>query len=188
MTNAKLQTELPQLVAQRSALKKDLEETKSFASGVMDKWAAMANDDGAMFIKEKLDQLGKRRREIEAGLVSLEEMISEIERESVDQELVKLVLERFGEIYEKIQPYQQKEAVRLVLHKAVLSKTSIKIALYGHHAHTELLKPQSDLRFGASKWRPVRDARQISYLEEVQLLVKIRRQCGSRGSIQITVG
>jgi site-specific DNA recombinase len=166
-TNAKLQTELPQLVAQRTALKKDLEEVKSFASGIMDKWTAMANDDGAMFIKEKLDHLGKRRREIEAGLVSLEEMISEIERESVDQELVKLVLERFGDIYEKIQPYQQKEAVRLVLHKAILGKTSIKIALYGQHAHTELLASQANLRFGTSEWRPHGDSNPGSHRERV---------------------
>ncbi len=156
-TNSKLQTELPQLVAQRCALKKDLEEVKNFANGIMDKWSSMANDESAMFIKDKLDQLGKRRKEIEVGLISLEEMIGEIERESVDQELVKLVLDRFSDIFEKIQPYQKKEAVRLVLHKAVLSRTSIKIALYGRQPDIglfDLQGAQSNLRFGASEWRP----------------------------------
>lgn len=159
-TNAKLQTELPQLLTQRSALKKDLEEVKNFASAIMNKWTTMASDENSLFIKDKLDQLGNRRKEIETGLVSLEEMIGEIERESVDQELVKLVLEKFGEIFEQIQPYQQKEAVRLILHKAVLGRTSIKIALYGRQPDTELFDlqgTQSKLRFGSSEWRPQLD-------------------------------
>ena len=130
----------------------------------------MANDEGALFIKEKLDQLGKRRKEIETGLVSLEEMIGEIERESVDQELVKLVLERFGEIFDQIQPYQKKEAVKLILHKAVLSRTSIKIALYGRQPDTELFDlqdGQSKLRFGTSEWRPQRDSNPRHHRERV---------------------
>jgi len=57
--------------------------------------------------------------------------IEEIERESVTQELVMLALNKFTDVFEHIQPYQQKKLLSLVLHKAILAPDSIKMALYG---------------------------------------------------------
>jgi hypothetical protein len=51
----------------------------------MNKWATMASEHKSLFLKDKLDQLGKRGKEIETGIQALEEMIEEIERESVTQ-------------------------------------------------------------------------------------------------------
>jgi len=48
----------------------------------MNKWASLASEDSSLFLKNKLDQLGKRRKEIETGIQALEEMIEEIERDS----------------------------------------------------------------------------------------------------------
>lgn len=130
-TNEKLQRELPDLKEQKTLLNKELSEVKGFADGIMNKWASLASDNGSLFLKDKLDDLGKRRKEIESGLQGLGEMIVEIERESVTRELVMLALNKFTDTFEHIQPYQQKELLRLVLHKAVTGPESIKIALYG---------------------------------------------------------
>lgn len=105
-TNEKLQKELPQLKEQKTFLQKELTEIKNFADGIMSKWAFLASEDSSLFLKDKLDQLGKRRKEIETGIQALEGMIEEIERESVTQELVMLALNKFTDIFEHIQPYQ----------------------------------------------------------------------------------
>lgn len=94
-------------------------------------YASLASEDSSLFLKDKLNQLGKRRKEIETGIQALEEMIEEIERESVTQEFVILALYKFTDVFEHIQPYRQKELLNLVLHKAILAQDSIKIALFG---------------------------------------------------------
>jgi len=66
-TNEKLQKELPQLKEQKTLLQKELTEIKNFADGIMNKWASLASEDSSLFLKDKLDQLGKRRGEIEKG-------------------------------------------------------------------------------------------------------------------------
>ena len=110
---------------------KELSEIKRFAEGIIEKWASIANEDSTLFVKEKLDRLAKRRKEIESGIQSLDEMIGEIEQEAVNRELVMLALNKFSDVFDHIQPHHQKELLGLVLHKAVLSPDKIKIALYG---------------------------------------------------------
>jgi site-specific DNA recombinase len=161
-TNEKLMKELPQLKCRRTHLQKELAEVKAFADGIMNKWTAMATDDSSIFLKEKLAELGQRRKEIETGIASLEAMIKEIERESISQELVTLALSRFSDLFDKIKPYRQKDMVKLVLHKATLSPTKIQIALYGRQPDTGLLdlckSDNEEIRCQTSIWLPVYDA------------------------------
>ncbi len=169
-TNGKLHKELPQLINQKTGMQKELGEIKNFAQGILEQWTKMATDDNALFIKDKLNELGKRRKEIENGLVSLETMIEEIERESINQELVETMLGRFGEIFDSIKPYQQKELISLILHKARLSREEMKIALYGKQTDTRLFtlleQPQTEIpqdasvssRPGISEWLPRQDS------------------------------
>ena len=42
-----------------------------------------------------------------------------------------LALNKFTDVFNPIQPYHQKEHLRVVLHKADLAHDKIKIALYG---------------------------------------------------------
>jgi len=156
-TNEKVQKELPQLKEQKTLLQKELTEIKNFADGIMNKWASLASEDSSLFLKDKLDQLGKRRKEIETGIQALEEMIEEIERESVTQELVMLALNKVTDVFDHIQPYQQKELLSLVLHKAILAPDSIKIALYGHPPEIGLLSLcESEIRSQTPIWLPGR--------------------------------
>ena len=105
----------------------------------------MASEESNVFLNDKLDELGNRRKEIEAGIESLELMIAEIERESVSRELVMLALNTFTDVFDHIQPYKQKDLVRHVLHKAVLNQNSIKIALYGKPLPVEHFSPFNTL-------------------------------------------
>ncbi|MFC2173211.1 zinc ribbon domain-containing protein [Acidobacteriota bacterium] len=70
-TNEKLQEELPHLRKQETILQRELEDVKNFAAGILDQWSELASGDGSIFIKEKLDQLGARRREIEKAYMLL---------------------------------------------------------------------------------------------------------------------
>jgi len=71
------------------------------------------------------------KKQIENGIQSLENMISDIERDTINKELVMLTLNKFTEVFDHLQPYKQKELLKLVIHKAILRKNEIKIALYG---------------------------------------------------------
>ena len=75
--------------------------------------------------------MGKRKKQIENGIQSLENMISDIERDAINKELVMLTLNKFTEVFDHLQLYKQKELLKLVIHKAILRKNEIKIALYG---------------------------------------------------------
>jgi site-specific DNA recombinase len=158
-TNERLQKEIPQFLEQRTLLQKELAEIRDFAEGILSKWASLASDESSLFLKEKLDQLGKRRKEIETGIQALDQMIDEIERESVNQELVMLALNQFTDAFDHIQPHEQRELLRLVMHRAVLSPDSIKIALYGRPPETGLLSIcESEIRSQTAFWLPGTDS------------------------------
>lgn len=179
-TNKRLQKELPQLKNQKAMLEKELDDVKSIADGLLEKWAKMDSNQASYFLKDKLDNLDKRRKEIEQGIVSLEVMIDEIERESVSAELVLEALGKFSEVFDSIEPYQQKELLHLILHKAILSPESIKIALYGRIPDTELLEAtassgasQGESRCETSKWLPRVVASRSPQPQVIQLVVKM---------------
>jgi site-specific DNA recombinase len=158
-TNGRLQKALPQLKEQKTLLQKERTEIRSFADKIMNKWASLATDQNSVLLKEKLDELGRRRQDIETGIQTLEQMIDEIQRESVSQELVMLALNKFTDVFDHIQPYQQKELLGLVLHKAVLAPDSIKIALYGRPPETGLLPgTESEMRSRMVNWLPGQDS------------------------------
>ena len=158
-TNKQLQKELPQLIEQRKLLDSELNDVKDFADGIMNKWESMANEESSVFLKEKLNQLGKRRKEIESGIQSMREMIEEVERESVTQEMVMIALGKFNEVFKHIKPYQQKELVGLVLHKAIVGPDKLKIALYGRLPEVDAVVNASVYqRSEMPVWRPRQDS------------------------------
>ena len=70
-----------------------------------------------------------------------------------------LALNKFTDVFDHIQPYQQKELLRLVLSRAVLGPDSIKIALYGRPPETGLLSvSESEIRSQTAIWLPGQDS------------------------------
>jgi site-specific DNA recombinase len=158
-TNGRLQKELPQLKKQRTLLVKELSQIKNFAEGIMDQWESLAKGHSNAFVKEKLDKLGERRKDIEKGIQSLDDMIGEIEQEAVNRELVMLALNKFTDVFSHIQAHHQKELLRLVLHKTLLSPDKIKIALYGRPPEIgqfPLCEPE--IRSQMPTWLPGQDS------------------------------
>ena len=56
-----------------------------FDHRIMNKWATMASEHKSLFLKDKLDQLGKKSKETETGILALQEMLEGILTESVAQ-------------------------------------------------------------------------------------------------------
>ncbi|MBN1181826.1 MAG: recombinase family protein [Bacteroidales bacterium] len=138
--NQALRKELPQLIGQRKLLVKELDEIKSFASKVLGEWASLSTSDDTVFVKEELEKLSKRRKQIEEGIQALEDTIAEIEKETISQELIKLALNKFTDLFDSLPPYRQKELLKLTVNKIIVSDKQIKIALYGQPPDKELLE------------------------------------------------
>jgi hypothetical protein len=70
---------------------------------------------------------------------------------TIDQALVRQALADFSKVFADLKPYQQKDLLRRVLHKAILSPDYLKIALYGRPPETGPLA-EGDSRFQTLKW------------------------------------
>ena len=157
--NAELQKELPQLNAQRDALKRKLEDIKMQADGIMIKWTTLATTDNSIFLREKLDELAKERKDTESGMVELDAQINDIQREAIRKEDVMLAVGKFASLFDTLPPYQKKEIFKLLVKKAVLGPTGIKIALIGKYPQTGLFDTATSdgkIRCQTSIWLPVR--------------------------------
>ncbi len=132
--------ELPQLKQQKKMLEKELVEVKNFADGIMKKWASVTSEDSSILLQEKLDELAKRRMQIEEGIRSLETALDEIKCDLLKKDEITSALNNFIEVFLKSKPYQQKDLIRLVLQKVSISDESIKIALYGKYPDTGLFE------------------------------------------------
>ena len=155
-TNEKIRTELPHLKEQRDLLEKDLEDIRNTADGLIGEWTALSSGEGTRFLKEKLDDLGRRRRQIEESLASLETAMGEVETDAVNQKQVVEALGDFTEVFGEMKPYRQKELMRLVLHKAILGPDYMKMALYGRPPAIGPFSG-SESRFQTFKWLPGQD-------------------------------
>jgi len=137
--NKTLKKELPKQIRQRKLLVDELKGIKNFTSKVLRQWSSLSTRDNTIFVKEELDKLAIKRKQIEKGLQALEDTIAEIERETISQELIKLALNKFTDLFDTLPPYRQKELLRLTVHEVVLSEREIKIALYGRTPEKGLL-------------------------------------------------
>jgi hypothetical protein len=98
-------------------------EVNSQANPLINEWPALASEDGTAFLKDKLDNLGKKRNRLEDGLEALDLSIAEVDRHSVDCGLVVKALADFSDVVAELPPYRQKELMRLVLRKVILGRT-----------------------------------------------------------------
>ena len=168
--NSELHKELPQLKAQHEALQKRLQDIKTLADGIMIKWTSMATAENSLFLREKLDELARERKDAEAGLQALDLQTTDIQREAISKEDVMLALGKFNEVFDELPPYQRKEIIKYVMKKAVLSPEGIKIALLGKPPDAGLFEaktPDSELRCQTSIWLPGQDSNlgQVRYTD-----------------------
>ena len=131
-TNLKLHKELPQLKENMVELEKELAKVKDSCSGIVNGWLNQVSIETKKILNEQLEILAKRRNDIETGIQALKNQIGDIQHEVIDQKQVIQALNKFNDVFYQIQPYKQKELIRLLLYKAVLSNDTIKLALFGN--------------------------------------------------------
>lgn len=136
-TNDRLQTNLPQLMERKKLLEKELGEIKNSANVFLDKLPSLSDGSG-VFLEEKLGELSKRREEIETGIIKAEGMIQEAQKDAINKEIVMEALSKFSDTFDQLHPHQQKELIRLLIHKVIISKAEMKIGLYGQPSYITL--------------------------------------------------
>ena len=104
-----------------------------------------------------MDQRGKRRKDLEDGIESLDLAIREIEREVVDAKLVRLALSNFTDVFEHIPHHRQKEVLMLVFHKAILTEDTVKIASYIRPPEIGTVMKADGARCQMWEWLPGQD-------------------------------
>ena len=158
--------ELPQLKQQKKMLEKELVDVKNYADGIMKKWVTVTSEDSNSILREKLDELAKRRMQIEEGIRSLAMAIDEIKCDLLKKDEIVEALNNFLEVFHTSKPYQQKDLIRLVLQKVLISDEIIKIALYGKYPDAGLFNETvsavcNEKKFAqTSTWLPRLDSNQ----------------------------
>ena len=138
-TNRQLRTELPKLEEQTTALKRQLADLNSEAESLM-KQIASRDSGGNVLIAEKLDDLADRRRDMQAATDGLQVSIGQIQRQAVDETIIRQALAHISEVYECLPPYRRKDLIRLVLEHAEVSETELRLTIKGRPPTVEVLK------------------------------------------------
>jgi len=155
-TNRQLRTELPKLEEQTTGLKRQLTDLNSEADSLM-KQIASRDSGGSVFIAEKLDDLADRRQGMQAAIDELQVSIGQIQRQAVDETIIRQALAHISEVYECLPPYRRKDLIRLVLEHAEVSETELRLAIKGRPPTVEVLKrggngSEPASRSETSKW------------------------------------
>ena len=160
-TNNRLQTNLPQLLERKQLLEKELAEIKNSANVLLDK-LPLLSDSSASFLEEKLKELSKRRDEIETGIIKVEAMIQETEKDAINKEIVMEALSKFSFNFDRLEPYQQKDLIRILIHKIIISEAEMKIGLYGQPSYITLssICEPGKKNSQVSNWLPGPDSNQ----------------------------
>jgi site-specific DNA recombinase len=155
-TNARLQRHAPALTKRQKALKRSLLAVKVEADKIMAQWAAMEGTEARPFLTEKLTDLGQRRADLERGLRETEDALTRVAEQGVSAESIRHGLGKFDAVYACLKPYEQKELVRLVLHRAEVGDRKIVLEINGGIAGSMPLTQNS--RFGIPNWLPGEDS------------------------------
>ena len=169
-TNARLQRQAPALAKRKKALQRSLDTVKSDAEKILGEWSGLDGSEAKAFLTDKLNDLGRRKTEVQAALIEAEDELLRLGERAVSAEQVRSALLRFSDVYACLKPHEQKELVRLVVHRAEVHDRKIVLEINGSAPTVLAGAPsQGASRFGSSNWLPglvsqsaIRDAFAIS--------------------------
>jgi site-specific DNA recombinase len=128
--NAVLARARPSVEKRIRSLKRSLRaldgEVRSVAGGL-----AQATAEAARLVNQQLAELGARRGELEAALAEADRELRALAEGGVTAEEVTAGLHDFERVFEHLQPFEQKELVRLLLRQATLSDRHLTLHLNG---------------------------------------------------------
>jgi len=148
-TNIRLLKQKPELEKQKTGLEKTLEEVVGQANNLLEHWSGMDGQAGSGFVKEKLNNLAKRRTELETGITEVEEALRQVTEQSVDAESVRCTLTNISEIYMQLKPFERRELIGLILKSAEVSEREIILEIYalgGQQVSPESVKQSEKVR------------------------------------------
>ena len=117
-TNTRLLKQKPALLRQQKALWRNLAEVNAQAGSLLTEWSTVTADHGKSFVTEKLTELAERRAALERGVAELEQQLAKVQDKAVTAEVVRAALSQVQQVYACLKPYEQRELVRLALHRA----------------------------------------------------------------------
>jgi hypothetical protein len=157
-TNTRLLRQKPTLSRQRRVLQRNLDEVNAEAGGLLSDWPQWQSQEGRVFFSEKLAALGQRRSDLERGLLEAEEKLRQLEDRAVTAEGVRRALADAHQVYDQLKPFEQKELMRLVLHRAEVGDKEIVLEVYGGIGVMTAEAPEGTLgsspRFQTQNWLP----------------------------------
>ena len=151
-TNGRMNREKPALEKRLQGLRRALAEVKAEADTLMSGWPASDSNGARTFLMERLDELAQRRRDLEQGIEEAEWSLGRLESEQVSADTIRAALGRFNEVYAQLTPFERKELVRLILHRAEVSDRQIVLEL--HPIAAPKMVAQGRVRFEAPNWLP----------------------------------
>ncbi len=130
LNNERLMETLPALHRRRRIQVRELEEVKKKAKTILEELATEGGGPGAIFVREELDELGKKRAEIEASIRELDRQIERIEKKHIDEDRFQGGMRQFDGCFDKLKPYRQRELMHLVVGRVELGENSVKLGLH----------------------------------------------------------
>ena len=160
LNNEKLMETLPALHRRRRLQVRELEEIRKKAKTIMEGLMVDGSGPGVVFVKEELDELGRKREEIEKSIKELDRQIERIEKKHIDEDRFQGGMKQFDGCFDNIKPYQQREMMHLVLGRVELGEESVKLGF--NYLSTDLTRMLAQKK-GASERESLHALRHRSY-------------------------
>ena len=109
----------------------DLAAVNAQAGSLLTEWSAVTADHGKRFVTEKLTELAERRAALERGVAELEQQLARVQDKAVTAAVVRAALSQVQQVYACLKPYEQRELVRLVLHRAAVHVRELVLEING---------------------------------------------------------
>jgi site-specific DNA recombinase len=143
----------PAFLARRRTLEKSLTEVRAQADKLLADWAGLEADNGRAFLTDKLAELARRRADLERGMADVDAVLGQLVRQRVTADAVRATLGRFSDVYACLTPFERKELMRLILHRAEVGDREIVLELHAIQA-PKLEVAQSHSRSEPPVWLP----------------------------------
>ena len=155
--NGRLQRQLPAMEKQLRAQQRSLKGVRAEAEKLLCSDGAGSLGAGRSFLTDRLDELSRRREELESASRESENQIADCRQATLDPIAVREGLANFHRVYAHLKPFERQELIRLILHRAEISDRELVLEIYkGACAFTQA--PKSDTRFERPIWLPGRDS------------------------------
>jgi hypothetical protein len=140
-TNARLVARAPALEKQHKTLRRQRDRLNAEAGKLLRNWSDLRGSEAQGLLREQLEEVAQRRTDLER-------------RPAV----VRAALRDVGQVYAHLKPYEQRELMRLVVHKAEGGDEEIVLEVNGSLAYAGTGKQKSVLnssaRFQSPDWLP----------------------------------